>query len=64
MSDKRREPYYALNINDGEDVLHRDPREECNLDDSEGRQTIDAATAASLLMKEQAQTCLHCWPDE
>ncbi len=64
MTDKRREPYYVLNVNDGMDTLHRDPREECNLDDADGRQTVDAVTVDAMLSKDQARRCAHCWPDE
>ncbi len=53
MSDDRREPYFVLNVNDGTDVLHRDPGERCNTqaDEMEGRQTVDAKTAEALLAK-------------
>ncbi len=65
MTEKRRKPYYVLNRNpDGVDVLHRDPREVCNVDDSEGRQTIDFATADAMLTTTQVRRCRHCWPDE
>ncbi len=65
MTGQRPEPRYVLNVNEFDaDVLHRDPREECNLDDADGRQTIDAHTADALLSKNQAQPCRHCWPDE
>ncbi len=64
MSDKRRKPYYVLNINDGVDVLHRDPREVCNVDDAEGRQTIDFATADAMLTTDKVRRCAHCWPDQ
>ncbi len=58
------EPRYTLNRNEGMDTLHRNAREECNLDDADERQTIDAHTADAMLSKNQAQTCRHCWPDE
>ncbi len=61
MPDDRRESYYVLNENDGMDVLHRDPREECNIDDADGRQTVDAKTVDALLSKDQARRCGHCW---
>jgi len=67
VTDKRREPYYVLNVNpDGDDVLHRDPGERCNTqaDEMKGRQVIDAHTADAMLSKNQAHACRHCWPDE
>ena len=58
---ERRDPYYVLNVNDGMDTLHRDPREVCNVDDAEGRQTIDATTADALLLRGDARQCEHCY---
>ena len=57
------EPYFVLNVNDGMDVLHRNPREECNTDQAKGRQTVDPDTADALLTLGTAQRCQHCWTD-
>lgn len=54
------EAYWVLNKNEGVDTVHRNGREECNLDDAEGRQTIDALTAAKLLENGEAKPCRHC----
>jgi hypothetical protein len=54
------EPRFVLNVNPGGDVLHTDPREECNLDDAKDRQYVDARTAASLIASGQAVACAHC----
>lgn len=54
------DPYFVLNRNEGTDTLHRNPREECNVDDAEGRQTIDAETADALLASGSARPCQHC----
>lgn len=54
------DPYYVLNRNEGIDTVHRNPREECNVDDAEDRQTIDALTAIRLLDNEEAKPCRHC----
>lgn len=51
---------WVLNRNEGVDVLHPDPREECNLDDSKGRTVVDAATGQALLEAGTADLCLHC----
>ncbi len=59
-----RQPRYTLNVNAGEDVIHRDGLEECNVDDSEGKQTIDAATAEALLNRGVARRCRHCYNEE
>lgn len=54
------EPYYVINRNDGEDTLHRDPREVCNVDDAEGRQTLDTATGTALEASGDVHLCRHC----
>lgn len=54
------EPYYVLNKNDGVDTLHRDPREQCNVDDADGRTTIDAITGAALEASGDIHLCGHC----
>jgi hypothetical protein len=58
------EPYFVLNRNEGVDTLHRNPREECNVDDAVDRQTIDPDTAEALLKSGAAVRCLHCYPKE
>ena len=56
---------FVLNVNpDGEDTIHRNPREECNTDDAVGRQTVDAKTAAAMIASGHARTCQHCMPQE
>lgn len=61
MADDR----FVLNVNaDGLDVVHRNAMEQCNLDDAEDRQTIDAKTAAALIASGQAQACQHCIESE
>ena len=56
------EPQYVLNKNEGIDTLHRNPREECNLDDAEGRVTIDALTAKAMKAGGHVRLCKHCKP--
>lgn len=51
---------YALNRNEGIDTVHRNAREECNLDDADDREWIDQATADGLLAKGTAKPCRHC----
>lgn len=52
---------YVLNVNPGgTDVLHVNPREECNTDDADHLETVDGLTAASLLDKGEAVRCQHC----
>lgn len=55
---------YVLNVNEGVDTLHRNPREECNLDDSLGRKEIDPLTADALLARGNAVHCRHCMKEE
>lgn len=58
-----REPRYYLNpSDDGLDVIHRDPVEECNVDQIKGRVKIDALTADAMLARDQARACRHCIP--
>ena len=52
--------YFVLNRNEGTDTVHRNPREVCNTDDADGREKIDAKTAASLIASGQAVPCGHC----
>lgn len=58
------DPYFVLNRNEGADTLHRNPREECNVDDAEDRQTIDAETADALVALGEARRCQHCYQEE
>jgi len=51
---------YVLNRNEGVDTVHRNPREECNTDDADGRETIDAETADALVTRGAARRCQHC----
>ena len=56
--------YFVLNQNEGMDTVHRNPRESCNTDDAEGRQTIDGETADALVTRGSARRCSHCYPEE
>lgn len=56
--------YFVLNRNEGMDTVHRNPRESCNTDDAEGRQTIDAETADALVTRGTARRCGHCYQEE
>lgn len=55
---------YVLNRNKGIDVMHKNPREECNTDDAVGREVLDPATALQMVLKGHARTCGHCYPPE
>ncbi len=62
MSDQ---PRFVLNVNAGEDVIHRNPGEECNTDDAVDRSTIDRASANAMLKRGLARRCEHCsWENE
>jgi len=58
------EPYFVLNRNEGVDTIHCNPREECNTDDADGRQTIDGTTVEALLERGNAVRCKHCYQEE
>jgi hypothetical protein len=55
---------FILNRNEGVDIVHRDPVEECNVDDADGRESVDAKTAAALIASGQARACEHCIESE
>ena len=55
---------FVLNRNEGQDVLHKNPTEVCNTDDSKDRHTIDAATAEALLSHSNVRRCAHCNKEE
>lgn len=55
----------VLNVNDDDlDVVHVNPREECNIDDSIAAQLIDATTANAMLAEGVAVRCGHCNTEE
>jgi hypothetical protein len=54
---------YVLNVNDGVDTLHRNPREECNTDDAKGVEVIDPRSAVALMSKGTVALCQHCMVD-
>lgn len=58
------EPRFVLNRNEGQDVIHLNPGERCNTDDSKGREVIDPDTAEALLNHGDAVRCLHCYPED
>lgn len=59
---------YVLVMKDGgEDVIHRNPREECNLDDAKRREDVDPDTADALVSLEgpgAARRCEHCYKED
>jgi hypothetical protein len=56
--------YYVLNQNEGIDTLHRNPREECNVDDVVGRSALDETTGKALEESGDIRLCRHCYPEE
>lgn len=59
--------YFVLNRNGGgEDVIHRNPRNECNTEAEkmEGREAIDPETAESMLLSGLARKCAHCYLED
>ena len=57
------DPYYVINRNEGTDTLHCNPREECNVDDADGRTTVDPATGRALELSGDICKCGHCMED-
>lgn len=54
------EPRFVVTRKDGVDTLHRNPGEQCNLDDTLADQKIDEFTAEALLLRGDAKPCGHC----
>jgi hypothetical protein len=54
---------FVLNVEEGVDVLHRNPGESCNTDQADRKQTVDAATADAMLTSGAARPCGHCIGD-
>lgn len=55
---------YVIVRRDGIDVLHRNPGEQCNLDDTDADQVVDEAKALSLKLGGYVRLCGHCYPPE
>jgi hypothetical protein len=55
---------FVLVQRDGTDTLHRNPREECNVDDAKAKSTIDEATALGLFRDPATKRCQHCNTEE
>jgi len=56
----RPEARFVLTVKDGVDTLHRDPGEQCQLDDTERDMVIDEFTAEAMLLRGDARPCKHC----
>lgn len=54
------EPRFVLTRKDGKDTLHRNPGEQCNLDDTLADQKVDEFTAEAMLLRGDARPCAHC----
>jgi hypothetical protein len=57
------EPRYVVTVRDGKDTMHRNPGEECNLDDSARDQEIDEFQFETALLRGDAVPCKHCLKD-
>ena len=65
MAENERPPIrYLLVPKDGIDVLHRDPGEQCQMDDTENEESIDASTYEAMKAGGHARLCRHCHPQE
>lgn len=51
---------WVLVEQDGVDTVHRNAREECNLDDTASDQAIDFIAAERMLLSGDAVPCQHC----
>lgn len=58
------EDRYVLVTREGVDTVHRNPLEQCNLDDSKGDRAIDEFTAERMLLRGDAVPCKHCIGDK
>ena len=51
---------WVLVNREGIDTVHKNPHEECNLDDTRRDEGIDEITAERLLLAGDAVPCKHC----
>lgn len=51
-----------LNRNEGMDVAHPNPGEQCNTDDARGKRYVDPDTADALIAMGEARWCALCGP--
>jgi hypothetical protein len=51
---------YVVTRRDGVDTLHKNPREECNLDDTLADRQVDEFEAEAMLIEGAARPCQHC----
>ncbi len=58
MSDR-----YVITRLAGVDTAHCNPREECNLDDTDADRTVSEDEAFKALSDGSAAACRHCWAD-
>ena len=57
------EAIYRITRRSGVDTVHRNPGEQCNLDDTEADRPIDEDRALELIERHDARGCAHCWKD-
>ena len=55
---------YVLNVEDGIDTIHRNPGEQCNLDDSPDEEHVPEGTAKALIDGGSAERCGHCYRED
>jgi hypothetical protein len=51
---------YVVTRRAGVDTLHKNPGEQCNLDDTMADKVIDEFTAVDRLLRGDARPCKHC----
>ena len=64
MTDNRPPSRYVIVPKDGIDVLHRDPREQCNVDDAARKTVVDEARALTMKLGGYVRLCGHCYEEE
>ena len=52
---------YRITHRAGVDTAHRNPGEQCNLDDTERDVEVDEDRALELIERGDAKRCGHCW---
>jgi hypothetical protein len=58
------DPRYVITRKSGVDTLHRNPLEQCHLDDTAADQRIDEFHAEKLLLAGDVKPCGHCLKDD
>ena len=60
MEGRFTEDRFVVTLRDGKSTMHRNPTEQCNLDDTDRDKRVDAFEAESMMLRGDAVACQHC----